>query len=341
MLRESDTILVTGGLGFIGSHLINYILKGETSVCHIYNLDALRSGSNRSNIDYSNLDCSRYTLLVGDINDVATMNFPKPNIILNLAAETHVDRSICNPGQFVNSNYLGVYRLLEYARKNDISKFVQVSTDEVYGESPIDYSFNEDDNLMPGNPYSATKAAADLLSISYMRTYGLNVSITRCTNNFGPNQGAEKLIPLTIIRILKGLPILLYGDGQQVRDWLYVNDHVTAICEVMKSVNANGIYNISASNLLSNYELVQKINRLSEEFGGKSSSIENVQDRPGHDKRYSLNSTKIRTQLKWKPTFDFDVALLRTVKWYMRNEKWLFSSANQHQTNEFKILDSI
>jgi dTDP-glucose 4,6-dehydratase len=257
-LEGSDVILVTGGLGFIGSHLIKYILKNESTDYHIYNLDALSFGSDRSNMDSASTDPTKYTLLIGDINDVATMNLPqKPNTILNLAAETHVDRSIYDPGRFVSSNYVGVYHLLEYARKNDISKFVQVSTDEVYGESPIGCSFNENDRLTPGNPYAATKAAADLLSISYCRTYGLNISITRSANNFGPNQSAEKLIPATILNILKGLPILLYGDGQQVRDWLYVYDHVAAICEVMINSNAKGIYNISASNLISNNELLK------------------------------------------------------------------------------------
>jgi dTDP-glucose 4,6-dehydratase len=339
-LKDSGVILVTGGLGFIGSHMIKYLLKDE-SCDYVYNLDALSFGSNRSNVEISDIHRGKYKLLIGDINNINRIKFKqKPDIILNFAAETHVDRSISEPLAFVNSNYLGVYHLLEYARKNDIGKYVQISTDEVYGESPPDHSFREDDRLAPGNPYSATKAAADLLAISYSRTYGLDISITRCTNNFGPYQSAEKLIPATIMRILKGLPILLYGDGKQVRDWIYVYDHVIAIHRVIKNSNAKGIYNISASNLVSNNELVGKINRITEEYTGKHSLIKYVRDRPGHDKRYSLNAKKIKTKLKWKPEFNFDNALINTVKWYVSNKKWLSNSSEQYKKDKGSIPNS-
>ena len=339
-MKDSNIILVTGGLGFIGSHMIKYLLKDESNH-YVYNLDALSFGSNRSNVEISNINRRKYKLLIGDINNIDRIKFKhKPDIILNFAAETHVDRSISDPLAFVNSNYMGVYHLLEYARKNDIGKYVQISTDEVYGESPLDYSFREDDRLDPGNPYSATKAAADLLAISYKRTYGLDISITRSTNNFGPYQSAEKLIPATIMRILKGLPILLYGDGKQVRDWIYVYDHIAAIHRRIKNSNTNGIYNISASNLVSNNELVGKINRITEKYAGKHSSIKNVKDRPGHDKRYSLNAKKIKRKFKWKPEFNFDKALINTVKWYISNKKWLSNSSKQFKKDKDNIPNS-
>lgn len=319
--------------------MIKYLLN-ETNY-YVYNLDALSFGSNKSNMEISNTHRSKYKLLIGDINNIDRIKFKhKPDIIVNFAAETHVDRSITDPLAFVNSNYMGVYHLLEYARKNDIGKYVQISTDEVYGESPPDISFREDDRLAPGNPYSATKAAADLLAISYIRTYGLDISITRCTNNFGPYQSAEKLIPATIMRILKGLPVLLYGDGKQVRDWIYVYDHVTAIHRVIKNSNAKGIYNISASNLVSNNELVSKINRITKEYTGKHSIIKNVKDRPGHDKRYSLNAKKIKRKFKWKPEFNFDKALCNTVKWYISNKKWLSNSSGHSRKDKGNIPNS-
>ena len=340
-MKNPSVILVTGGLGFIGSHMIKYLLNDKSSDYYVYNLDALSFGSNRSNLQISNTDGSRYKLLIDDINNIESIKFKqKPDIIINFAAETHVDRSIADPHVFVNSNYMGVYHLLEYARKFDIGKYVQISTDEVYGESPVGYSFREEDRLAPGNPYSATKAAADLLATSYNRTYGLDISITRCTNNFGPCQGVEKLIPATVLRILKGLPILLYGDGNQLRDWIYVYDHVSAIDRVMHKRNDQGIYNISASNLLSNNELVKKVNGITEKFTGKHSVVKNVKDRPGHDKRYSLDAKKIKGDLKWKPEFNFNEALVSTVKWYISNKKWLRESSAQYNKPKHDISNS-
>ncbi len=321
--------------------MVKHLLESESDNYYVYNLDSLSFGSNRSNVQVSNSRRSKYKLLIGDINNIDIIKFnQKPDIILNFAAETHVDRSIVDPLGFVNSNYMGVYHLLEYVRKFDIGKYVQISTDEVYGETPIGYSFREDDRLAPGNPYSATKAAADLLATSYSRTYGLDITITRCTNNFGPCQGVEKLIPATILRILSGLPILLYGEGEQVRDWLYVYDHVTAIDKVMKNHNARGIYNISASNLLSNIELVKKVNTITKEFTGKHSLVKNVKDRPGHDKRYSLDAKKIKTKLKWKPEFNFNNALASTVKWYISNKKWLRESSSQYNKVKHNISNA-
>jgi dTDP-glucose 4,6-dehydratase len=317
-------IVVTGGLGFIGSHLIKYLLS-HTENNTIYNIDNMSFGSNRENLVVPNhLELIDYNLVIGDINDIGTMDkVEKPDIILNVAAETHVDRSIKDPEPFVRSNYDGTFQLLEYARKNDVQKFIQVSTDEVYGECPPGYSFNESDRLNPSNPYSASKAAADLLIGSYCKTYSLNACITRCTNNFGPNQFPEKLIPKTIVRILEGLPVALYGSGEQERDWLYVEDHVDAIYKVMHKGRTNETYNISALNLISNKVLVQRIGEIVQMFTGKSTTVSFVGDRPGHDKRYSLDSTKIRKELQWKPRIDFQQALTSTVKWYIENKhRW-------------------
>ena len=214
--KSEMIILVTGGLGFIGSHIIKYISKNSSEYDQIYNIDNMSFGSNIENLSDADLRGLNYSLFVDDINNINTMDkVEKPDIILNVAAETHVDRSIIDPEPFIHSNYDGTFQLLEYARKKDVKKFVQISTDEVYGECPPGYAFIETDRLSPNNPYSATKASADLLIGSYCRTYGLRACITRCTNNFGPNQFPEKLIPKTIIRILGGLPIVLYGDGNQ------------------------------------------------------------------------------------------------------------------------------
>jgi dTDP-glucose 4,6-dehydratase len=211
---------------------------------------------------------------------------------------------------------------LEFARRKDIDKFVQISTDEVYGEARDGYSFKESDSLNPANPYSSTKAAADLLVNSYFKTYGVNATVTRCTNNFGPHQFPEKLIPRTTIRIFLGLPVLLYGRGNQIRDWLYVLDHVKAIEIVMRKGKAGQVYNISASNLYPNHEIVQRISSIVNEKSGRSASVEFIDDRPGHDFRYSLDSTKIRSELGWKPESDFDSTLKKTVEWYLDNKDW-------------------
>lgn len=275
-------------------------------------------GSNPKNLDYKNSE--NYQFVNASITDIELIkNLSKDvDVLINFAAETHVDRSISNPSPFIDTNILGTYSLLEASRKNE-KLFIHVSTDEVYGDSESK-SFKESDNLNPSNPYSATKASADLLVKSYIRTYKNNCIITRCTNNFGPFQFPEKLIPKTIIRAQKDLKIPLYGDGEQIRSWIYVNDHVDAIQKLCSSGISGEVYNISASNEISNKNLIQKILTL---MNKSDELIEYVPDRPGHDKRYSLDSTKIQNELNWKPKYNFNQALQDTISWYFSNvEIW-------------------
>ena len=241
------------------------------------------------------------------------------DVIINFAAETHVDRSISNPKPFIETNVIGTYSLLE-ASKNNEKLFVHVSTDEVYGDLENNAKpFLEKDNLNPSNPYSATKASADLLVQSYVRTYKNNCIITRCTNNFGPFQFPEKLIPKTIIRAQKNLQIPLYGDGSQLRSWIHVIDHVLAIDLLVKKGIPGEIYNISSWNEISNKKIVEKI---LQKMNKSLDLIEFVSDRPGHDKRYSIDSEKIHKEIGWSPTYEFEKALEETVTWYQNNQNW-------------------
>jgi dTDP-glucose 4,6-dehydratase len=239
--------------------------------------------------------------------------------VVNIAAETHVDRSIADPNIFLQNNTVGTFTILEAIRKhNHKARLLQVSTDEVYGEA-LEGSFTENTPPKPSNPYSAAKAAADMFVLSYHKTFGLNVSITRCTNNFGPYQLPEKLIPKTVIRALRDLPIPIYGKGTNIRDWIYVEDHCEALRVVLEKGKAGEIYNVSAGNEIANIDIVKKIICL---LHKPESLITFVEDRPGHDTRYSLDSTKARKELGWKPTFSFEKSLESTVKWYLDNETW-------------------
>jgi dTDP-glucose 4,6-dehydratase len=239
--------------------------------------------------------------------------------VVNIAAETHVDRSICDPNVFLQNNTLGTFTILEALRRhNHKARLLQVSTDEVYGEA-LEGSFTETSPPKPSNPYSASKAAGDMFVLAYHKTYGLNVSITRCTNNFGPYQLPEKLIPKTVIRALRDLPIPVYGSGKNVRDWIYVQDHCSAIDTVLEKGVSGEIYNVSAGNEVPNIDIVKKIIA---QLGKPESLITFVEDRPGHDTRYSLDSTKTQTELGWRPAYDFEASLESTVKWYLENEHW-------------------
>ena len=309
--------LVCGGYGFIGSTFIKNHLKNFPNDI-IINIDNLTIGSNKLNL--SEIITENYSFINEDIK-----NFDKiekiskdVDVIVNFAAETHVDRSIANPKPFLETNILGTYSLLESARKYD-KKFIHISTDEIYGDLENKKSFNEDDILKPSNPYSATKAAADLLVGSYKRTYGIDSIITRCTNNFGPNQFPEKLIPKTIIRASQDLKIPLYGDGNQIRSWIHVIDHVSAIDALISKGKSGEIYNITAWNEISNKDIVEKILKIMKK---PSDLIEFVPDRPGHDKHYSIDSSKIKNELNWIPKFNFDDALVQTVNWYVENKSW-------------------
>jgi len=312
-------ILVTGGFGFIGTNFIRYMLS-EDSQIKIINLDKMGVGSNPKNLEDME-DLANYEFIKGDISNPDLINSVIRDIdaVVNFAAETHVDRSISNPWAFIQSNVLGIFTILEAIRKHNRSvNFVQVSTDEVYGEIQKG-SFHELDRLNPSNPYSASKASGDMLCLAYHRTYGLDVKITRCTNNFGPYQFPEKLIPKTIIRALKNLQVPIYGTGANVRDWIYVLDHCEAIRLVLENGRAGEIYNISSGNEVPNIEVARKILQY---LNKDENLISFVEDRPGHDLRYSLDSSKIRSELGWKPKYNFSSALRETVKWYVENEHW-------------------
>jgi dTDP-glucose 4,6-dehydratase len=311
-------ILVTGGLGFIGS---NFILNSINDYDKITNIDSMSYGSNIENLRAIEGN-KRYTFVKGDIADKEkTLRYTKEvNAIINFAAETHVDRSIADPAPFVHSNILGTYTLLEAARLNDVEKFVQVSTDEVYGSAEMDERpFKEDDRLNPSNPYSATKAAAEFLVLAYHKTYGIRTIVTRCTNNFGPFQYPEKLIPKTIIRAVKGLKIPVYSKGEQVRSWIYVLDHVNALKLVLNKGRSGEVYNITAWNEKRNRDVVSRILSL---LGFADDIIEYVEDRPGHDFRYSVDPSKIQNELSWAPKYKFEEALRETVEWYLKNRDW-------------------
>ena len=310
-------LLVCGGMGFIGSTFIRNHLSNNPND-QIVNLDNLTTGSNVKNLEKT--DESNYQFINDDIKNHETVNKITNDIdvIVNFAAETHVDRSISNPKQFLETNILGTYTLLEAAKKHE-TLFVHISTDEIYGDAANQDSFNEKSILKPSNPYSASKAAADHLVNSYARTYGAKCIITRCTNNFGPFQFPEKLIPKTIIRAQKNLKVPLYGDGNQIRSWIYVLDHVSAIESLITKGEPGEIYNITSWNEISNKIIVGKILSM---MGKSNDLIEYVGDRPGHDKRYSIDSSKIQNEIGWKPAYDFDNAIKQTVDWYLKNKDW-------------------
>lgn len=320
-------LLVTGGLGFIGSNFCRYILETHPN-WELVNIDKIGIGANPASLhDIENND--HYRFIKGDICNPQLIHkvITHVDAVVNIAAETHVDRSIADPYTFLQNNVIGTYTILEGIRKhNSKVRMVQVSTDEVYGTA-TEGSFTEQDSLTPSNPYSASKGAADMFVLSYCKTYKLNASITRCTNNFGPYQMPEKLIPKTIIRALKDLSIPIYGPGTNIRDWLYVIDHCIAIETVLEKGAKGEIYNVSAKNEITNIEIVKKILNLLQK---PESLITFVEDRPGHDTRYSLDSSKLTTQLGWKPKFSFEEALQSTVQWYLTNEKWWNPFATDH-----------
>jgi len=312
-------LLVTGGLGFIGSNFIRLMLNRHDD-CRILNLDAQGFGSNIQNLaDYE--DDRRYTFFRGDIADSSLVSslVEKADLVVNFAAETHVDRSISRPDSFLHSNVNGVFCLLEAIRDHNPSvRYVQISTDEVYGDI-LRGSSTEDSTLRPSSPYSASKAAGDVFVLAYARTYGLEAMITRCTNNYGPYQFPEKLIPKTIIRAKEGLKIPIYGTGENVRDWIYVTDHCRAVEQVLNSGRRGEIYNISAGEERTNLFIAKFILEM---LGKSEDQIEFVEDRPGHDARYSLDSSRIRKELGWRPERSFEEGLQTTVEWYLQNPDW-------------------
>ena len=311
-------ILVCGGAGFIGSAFIKNHLKANPD-SKITNLDILTIGSNLENLkDIQNNP--NYIFIKDDIcNQPAIDSLVKQtDMVINFAAESHVDRSIANPRPFLQTNIFGTYSILEAVRKHD-KKFIHVSTDEVYGDAQGKSSFNEDSKINPSNPYSATKASADHLVASYHRTYGIDCITTRCTNNFGPCQFPEKLIPKTIIRSIKNLKVPIYGNGMQIRSWIYVYDHVQAIESLVSKGKPGQVYNITAYEEITNKSIVEKILDILKK---PHDTIEYVGDRPGHDKRYSIDSSKIENQTGWRPKYNFDDALQQTIQWYLDNQDW-------------------
>jgi len=309
-------ILVTGGSGFIGSNYIRMMFKRYPDT-EITNLDKLTYAGNPENLrDITN---PGYTFIKGDICDPDMVNkaMEGTDAVVHFAAESHVDRSIKDGSVFVTTNVLGTNTLLNCALQSGVNKFIHVSTDEVYG-SIDDGSFTEEDPLEPSSPYSASKAGSDLLAMSYYITYGLPVTITRCTNNFGPYQYPEKLIPLFITNLMEGKKVPVYGTGLNVRDWILVDDHCSGIDFVFNHGRSGDIYNIGGGSELTNLEITH---RILEMLGQDESSIEFVEDRKGHDLRYSLDCTKLK-DMGWRPEYDFDTALEFTVNWYMENRWW-------------------
>ena len=310
-------LLVTGGLGFIGSNLIRYMLTNYRDI-QVTNLDKLSIGSNPANLKDIEMD-KRYTFVKGDIADKQLIEnlMSQVDVVVNIAAETHVDRSIADSWPFFHSNTLGALTLLETAKELK-KRLVHVSTDEVYGDIP-EGSFKEDNRLKPSSPYSASKAAADLFALAYHRTHDQDVVIARCTNNYGPYQFPEKLIPKTIIRALLSLPVPVYGKGLNIRDWIYVHDFCEALDLLLEKGKSGEIYNVSAGNEFKNIDIVKMVLNI---MGKPENLITFTEDRPGHDLRYSLDSSKIRNELGWRPRYNFQEALKTTVNWYIDNEWW-------------------
>lgn len=329
-------LLITGGLGFIGSNLIRYILKNRPDY-KVINLDAETYAGHRENLEDLSSE-PRYVFVKGRIEDKALVDeivsgkkFGRVDGIINAAAETHVDRSITDPDVFVHTNVLGTQNLLEaayrYGLRGDASpiRFVQVSTDEVYGSLGPEGYFTEETPLAPNSPYSASKAGADMLCRAYFHTYGQPVMITRCSNNYGPYQHPEKLIPLFIMNALQNKPVPVYGDGQNVRDWLHVEDHCQAIDLVFHKGKSGEVYNVGGHNERRNLEITKLILR---ELGKGEDLIKYVEDRLGHDRRYAIDATKLRSELGWKPVHNFESGIHQTIQWYLDNKTWLESVTN-------------
>ncbi len=328
-------ILVTGGAGFIGSNFVRFLREKHPDAA-VINVDLLTYAGNLDNLTGVE-ECDRYRFIRADIRDRAAMEriFAEYDIthVVNFAAESHVDRSIVDPEVFLTTNILGTSVLLDTAKKHwkldpddkysrayraDV-KFLQVSTDEVYGALGPEGKFTERTPLSPNSPYSAAKASADMIARAYHETFGLPVNITRCSNNYGPYQFPEKLIPLMICNCLAGKPLPVYGDGMQVRDWLHVFDHCAAIFTVLTQGKAGEVYNIGGNNERANIEIVKLILRT---LGRDESLIAFVKDRPGHDRRYAIDNAKITTELGWSPAYTFEDGMAETIRWYLDNRAW-------------------
>ena len=327
-------LLVTGGAGFIGSAFVRLIL---TDPAHsVLNLDKLTYAGNLENLATIAND-SRYRFVHGDICDAALVNSlvaeEKPDVIVNFAAESHVDRSILSPAPVFETNLRGTFTLLEAARTHQTPRYVQISTDEVYGSIDPPHDADEEYPLRASSPYSASKAGADLLALSYFVTYKMPVIVTRASNNYGPYQFPEKLIPLMISNALEDKPLPIYGDGQQVRDWLYVDDHARAILAVIERGRAGEIYNIGGSRALPNLDVVRKILAA---VGKPETLMQTVKDRPGHDRRYALSSQKLMRETGWQARVPFEDGLRATIEWYRSNAAWTARVKSGEYQNYYK-----
>ena len=326
-------ILVTGGAGFIGSAVIRMAIKKGYKVL---NFDALTYASTLESVS-SVENSDRYEFLRADLRnqEVVEKTFRQfqPDKVLHLAAETHVDKSILRPNEFLETNIIGTFNLLETAKnywfengKSEIFRFHHISTDEVFGSLGKDGFFTEDTPYKPQNPYSASKASSDHLVRAWSHTYGLPILISNCSNNYGPYQYPEKLIPLMIINAINGKKMPVYGDGRNIRDWLYVEDHADAILSILKDGQPGRSYNIGCNNEISNIDLVRKICGVLDQIKPREISYDRlinlVADRPGHDFRYAINSNRITSELNWKPRFSFEEGLVKTIKWYANNKDW-------------------
>ncbi|MDA2934199.1 dTDP-glucose 4,6-dehydratase [Acidobacteria bacterium AH-259-D05] len=314
-------LLVTGGAGFIGSNFIRYILNKSDDV-HIVNFDCLNYAGNLENLSDLSSD-SRYSFFRGDITstqDVEECLSQGMDAVINFAAETHVDRSILDSAAFVRTNVEGTRVLLEACRRQKISRFIQISTDEIYGSLDETGKFTEQSPVAPNSPYAASKAAADLLVRAYHKTYGMEIMVTRCCNNYGPYQFPEKLIPLMVLNALENKPLPVYGDGRHARDWIHVEDHCRALECVMMEGHPGQIYNIGSDQEKQNLEVVHQILGL---LGKSPELIQFVRDRPGHDRRYAIDATFLRRELGWRPQISFEEGLAQTVRWYQENAQWV------------------
>ena len=314
-------LLVTGGAGFIGSNFIHFILKNRPE-WNIVNFDCLTYAGNLANLADIG-DSSNYRFVKGDIanpDDVKNIFGDSYDYVINFAAESHVDRSLYNPALFLQTNILGTRLLLDYALETGAKRFLQISTDEIYGSLGSEGYFSEKSPVLPNSPYAASKASADLICRSYFKTFNMPVVITRAGNNYGPYQFPEKLIPFFITKALNDEFLPLYGDGLNVRDWLYVEDHCRGILAALEKAKDGEIYNLGGGNEMTNLEITKSLLNF---LNKPESLIKHVKDRPGHDRRYALDSTKAKEKLGWQPEMDFAEGLSKTIKWYCDNDKWL------------------
>ncbi len=316
------TILVTGGAGFIGSNFVRMVLAEHTD-CVVVNLDKLTYAGNLENLG-DVMDDPNHRFVKGDICDAGlvekVIDDNKVDAIVNFAAESHVDRSLVEPGIFIDTNVTGTLTLLKIALERKLERFVQISTDEVYGSLGVEGMFIEETPISPNSPYSASKAAADHLVSAFGHTWDLRYNITRCSNNYGEYQFPEKMIPLMINNALNDKELPVYGDGLYVRDWLYVYDHCTAIWKVLTEAQPGEIYNVGGNNEKTNLEVIGVI---LERLGKDKSLIRHVADRPGHDRRYAIDSGKIMSRLGWSPSVTFETGMVKTIDWYLASGKWL------------------